>query len=442
MSYERVVTCRFPSGSVLPAVSGTTLTRRYYKKKEKDQEQEQSASAPEPVESLGLLPWEMESAEQLELVGRAMSSRTAQKVRQKITAMYECGLAKTFITLTFVNAVSDPVAVRCLAKLLKLWRDQWGKFQFLWVAERQNDNKKYPGNIHFHLVLDREIDIKKENARWVRLQYNSGIVYKVEKSGLDFLLDPTYMSNDAVSKYVNPLDVDYIRTSNGLKMYLAGYVTKSIGDNFKCRVWHCSRGVSQLATEIMSSPDIHRDLLQCFPGEKNTYVYKKDVVNKSGKVLRKAGEVVFPADKYNEHCSWVYIVNVEYCKQFTGLITKINRQIIDGKFVNSKQFLYYDYESYAREFLSLDDIGYKLYKQVVHSWANKDASNKFHIQARNLDLESDFYQYALANKSAGYFSVYTQQVYINKLGQRFYKGKLFDPDKFIQEIKQYNYASN
>lgn len=356
--------------------------------------------------------------------------------------MYEAGLAKTFMTLTFVNAVSDPVAVRCLAKLFKLWRDQWGKFNFLWVAERQNENKKYPGNIHFHVVLDREIDIKKENARWVRLQYNSGITYQVEKGGLSFLLDPTYMSNESISKYVNPLDIDYIRSSHGLKMYLAGYVTKSIGDKFFSRFWHCSRLVSQLATEIMTAPDIHRDLLELIPGEKNTYVYKKNVVHKkTGRILKAAGEIVFPVDYVNQYCSWVYIVNVEYCKQFTGLITQVNREIIAGDYSGRLKFMYYNYDEYAKNFLSLDDIGYKLYKKITHAWSNKDASSESHIISRSIDLENDFYQYAKAKKERGYFSVYTRQPYINKLGQRYYNNKLFEPDKFISEFKKYSHAN-
>lgn len=238
-----------------------------------------------------------------------MSGRTGAKIRSKIIAMYEAGIAKTFVTLTFVNAVTDPVAVRCLAKLLKLWRDQWGKFNFLWVAERQNSNKKYPGNIHFHLVLDRIIDIKKENARWARLQYNSGIRYFVSQDGTDYLVDPTAMSNEAISKYLNPLDVDRIRSSQGLSNYLTAYVTKSVGDEFKCRIWHCSGEVSALFTSVMCGADMHREFIKQLPGSPNTFVYKKEVRDKRGKIIRKVGDVILPVDNSNDHCSWVYIVN-------------------------------------------------------------------------------------------------------------------------------------
>lgn len=356
--------------------------------------------------------------------------------------MYEVGLAKTFCTLTFVNAVTDQVAVRCLGKLLKLWRDQWGEFSLLWVAERQNDNKKYPGNIHFHLVLDREVDIKKENARWTRLQYNSGIVYNVDKAGQNFVLDPTYLSNDTIAKYVNPFDIDYIKTSQGLKNYLAGYVTKSIGDIFKCRVWHCSRSVSRLATEIMTSPDIHRDLLQAIPGYKNTYVYKKDVVNKkSGKVIRKAGDIILPIDSCNDYCSWVYIVNVEYCKQFTDLITEVNRGILNGIYDTTHEFIFYDYTGYSREFLSVKDMSYKMYKRIAHNYRDTDSRSRYDIETKNIDPETDFYQYAKGNKSVGYWAVYTHQPYINKLGQRYYNNKLFEPNKFLKETKNYSYAN-
>jgi hypothetical protein len=387
------------------------------------------------------LPWELEGSEKTVFEGRKMSSRTAQKVRQKITAMYEVGLAKTFVTLTFVNKVDDQTAVKCLGKILREWRKDWGEFNYLWVAERQNENKKHPGNIHFHLVLDRTINIKKENARWVRLQYNSGVVYQVEKAGLSFPLEPLRMSNEAIARYVNPLDVDYIRSSHGLKMYLAGYVTKSIGDIFHCLVWHSSRGVSKLATEVMVSPSVHRDMIEQIPGQKNTYVYTRDVINRKGKVIRRAGDVILPKDQSNEFCSWVYIVNVEWAKVHTGLITELNREILAGKFDGELEVLYYDYEAYARAFFDLEDIGYKLYRKIAHSRDTMDAQFESDIKRRGLEFERDFYQYALAKRRRGYFAVYTDTPYINKIGQRFYRGKLFNPNEFVQQIKKYSYAN-
>lgn len=384
------------------------------------------------------LPWELSASEELEVQGRGMSTRTARKIREKITAMYEAGIAKAFVTLGFVNDCTDKMAVQVLAKMLREWRKDWGQFNFLWVVERQEN-----GRPHFHLVLDRTItklDIKRYNARWVRLQYNSGIVYtaragkKKKYQGPDLELNPLVMSPKQISEFVNPFDIDYIYSSNGLKSYLAGYVTKSIGEKFFCQTWHCSRGVSQLFTEVMTAPDVHRDLLKELPGSTNVYVYTKDVVDKKGRVKKKAGTMVFPVDNCNEFCSWVYIYNVESCKKYTWIITALNKELLRGDFDFEKKIIFYDYEGYAREFLQPSDFGYKLYKKVVHNYEAGDAYSFRNIKERALSIEDNFYQYALAMRKRGYYSVYTDQPYITTRGQRFYGGKLFVPAEFIREI--------
>lgn len=448
LGYERAVSCRFPAGSVLPAASGSSLVRQYKKKTHdavnEDLGKDQGiAEAAQAAQDQGdALPWEMTGAEMLENFGRPMSTRTARKVREKITAMYEAGIAKAFVTLGFVNDCPDSLAVKILAKMLREWRKEWGKFNFLWVVERQEN-----GRPHFHLVLDRTVrkeDIKRYNARWVRMQYNSGIVYtakagpKKKYQGPDLVLDPTNLSPAVIASYVNPFDIEYIYSSSGLKSYLAGYVTKSIGEKFKCQTWHCSRGVSELFTEIMTSADVHRKLLESYPGCPNVYVYKKDVVNpKTGQVKRKAGDIVFPVDNTNEHCSWVYIVNVEQTKVFTSLITDLNKEVLAGDFIFDKKIIFYDYEQYARAFLHPNDYGYKLYKKVVHDWSAKDASNYYHIEQREIDMETDFYQYSKAMRGRGYFSVYSEQPYITDKGQRFYNGKYFNQYEFLKEINNH-----
>lgn len=352
--------------------------------------------------------------------------------------MFEAGIARTFVTLGFVNDCSDALAVQVLAKMLREWRKEWGKFNFLWVIEHQEN-----GRPHFHLVLDRTItkgDIKRYNARWTRLQYNSGIVYYVKPGakkfeGQIYELNPLVISPAEIATFVNPFDIEYVNSSQGLRNYLAGYVTKSIGDIFKCQTWHCSRDVSKLFTEIMTSANTHRKLLEEFPGAPNVYVYKKDVVDKkTGKVKRYAGEMVFPKDYTNEFCSWVYIVNAEGVKCYTRLITELNREVLAGDFDVDKRIIYYDYERYAREFLEPYDFGYKLYKKIVHNYESGDAYGYKNINERKLNFENDFYQYGKAMRGRGYFSVYSEPVYITERGQRFYNGKYFNPDEFRKEV--------
>jgi len=201
---------------------------------------------------------------------------------------------------------------------------------------------------------------------------------------------------------------------------------------------HNIKGVHVFRNALIA--DVHRDMLERVPGQKNTYIYSKDIYNKKGKRIRKAGEILLPQDRYNEHCSWVYIVNAEWAKQHTGLITELNKEILQGKFDGQLEFKYYTYEQYAIDFLKPADYGYRLYKKTHHNWEAKDASHVTHIDKRKLDMEQDFYQFAKAHKGKKHLAVYCEQPYITVTGQRFYGDYYFNKHDFLKQIKNDHYA--
>jgi len=163
---------------------------------------------------------------------RMMSGRTKTKIRLKLHAFGQIFKHLTFVTLTFANIVSDEVAVVVLRKFLDNVKKRSIDFQYLWVAERQTNNKSFEGNIHFHLVTNKYWDIKKHWKYWLALQAKHGIIPR----------NSEYKPSSA-------FDVRIISTENPrqLGMYLTKYITKN-RSKFDCQVWNCSKKVSALYT--------------------------------------------------------------------------------------------------------------------------------------------------------------------------------------------------
>lgn len=482
IGYERVITSRFPEGSKQPAASGSCLNRRYRVKYEHQTWLERAllsdpipGTDPVPDDPAPVgegLPWDITPEQKMQLKGVSMSVRSAERIRTKIHAMYAAGIAKTFVTLTFVNSVTDRDALRCFQKLLKLWRDQWGKFNFLWVVERQQS-----GNVHFHVVLDRIIDVQRENKRWALLQYNSGVIYSTDcirrkkkdhlkisaalgamikeiipdrknddcqyyKLQSSVIVEPEKMNPAQLAFWLNPLDVVKVNSSHSLALYLASYVTKNIGEKFHCRVWHCSRGVSELFTSMMCGADMHREFIKQVPGVGNTYVYKKDIVDKRGRVVVKSGTVIFPKDCNNDYCSWVYIVNRVFAEKYINVIAAINRRVLAGE-ISSSDIIWYTYEDYARNYLQLDDFHYTEFNRVRNNYFDQDARGMNQIRRRGLNWENDFYQISKALGGAGDLSVYCDNPTFDKRGNRYYRGKQFSTGTILNlQLNTKNYVFN
>jgi hypothetical protein len=175
-----------------------------------------------------------------------LSGRSKQLVKGKCTAFYRsCPGRKTLCTLTFINDVSDAAAVRILNKFFTVLRKEFTDLQYIWIAERQ---LLTTNRIHFHIIINAFLPIKRFNALWIVQQYNAGICHP--KYSLDEIL--WYNNQGRMQEILNPVDVKRVKNISMLSSYLTKYITK--GNNkggFGCLAWHCSRQVSQLFLRVV-----------------------------------------------------------------------------------------------------------------------------------------------------------------------------------------------
>lgn len=204
-----------------------------------------------------------------------LSSRSRAKIRDKITAFFRAaGRSRTFATLTFIEKLDDGTAVEILNKFLTQLRKAFHRFEYIWVAERQEN-----GNIHFHMMLNKFLPVGRWNAMWVIAQYNSGLrgtrendteityeeILDLYRKDATVNFKPT-VKNPKTGKKVthmqlvlNPFDIREVKSVDLLSSYLTKYVTGQPYDTFfACRPWHSSRGVSRLFTKQLTTPSTFR----------------------------------------------------------------------------------------------------------------------------------------------------------------------------------------
>lgn len=167
---------------------------------------------------------------------RIMSRRTKAKIRRKVLAFARIHKHLSFLTLTFLNKVNEVDAVNILGKFLENVSKRSKDFQYLWVAEKQLENKVFANNIHFHVITNKYWKIDRWWKYWIELQQKHGI-----------------HARDKNFKPSSAFDVRAV-TGNNVKAianYLTYYVTKNEGE-FKCQIWNCSKKISRLKTNIYS----------------------------------------------------------------------------------------------------------------------------------------------------------------------------------------------
>lgn len=217
-----------------------------------------------------------------------LSARSRGKIKDKATAFFRaCPGSRVFCTLTFIDAVDDRSGVSILNKFLTSLRKKFGEVQFLWVAERQKKNVKFPGNIHFHIILNKRLPVGQWNALWALQQYNAGLVghdkYDQEITKVEFMEQYTQdvkekFKNKRIQGMLNPLDIKRVKSIGGLAMYLTKYITKQDKDEpFGCAAWHCSRRVSRMFVRATVGPSafaylksfanfkVDKDTGECWP---------------------------------------------------------------------------------------------------------------------------------------------------------------------------------
>lgn len=264
--------------------------------------------------------------------GNRLSRRTKEKIRDKILALYRaCAGRKgfrydrvdfTFVTLTFVNKIDDQAAVNLLGKFFDAVKLKYGKFHYIWVAERQGN-----GNIHFHLLADKRFELSYCNALWIKQQKESGIVnYKSEQkiykeTGKTFA--DMFRSKDytGIQKYLNPFDAKTVKTIDGVSAYLTNYVTKNT-DTFNCAAWHSSHTVSKLFTNALITKEIFdftsNNKINRIKGEwtdKETgEIYERTYINKT---------------YYGQYCTLNSIYNKNKFRKYLNDMESVNRYLLE-----------------------------------------------------------------------------------------------------------------
>lgn len=170
---------------------------------------------------------------------RSMSKRTKQKLRKKLTCFARCYKRLSFVTLTFLNQVTDKQAVDILRKFIDNVKKRSYDFQYIWVIERQTKNDEFRGNPHFHMITNKYWKIDKWWNYWLTLQQKNGVVPR-EK---DF-------------KPTSAFDVKQLNSNNikSISSYVTKYISKNDG-KFKSQVWNCSRKVSELYTDFYTDEE-------------------------------------------------------------------------------------------------------------------------------------------------------------------------------------------
>jgi hypothetical protein len=165
---------------------------------------------------------------------RVMSRRTQSKIRKKLIAFARIHQKLTFVTLTFVNKVSDRLAIKVLGTFLDNVSKRFKDFQYIWVVEKQTKNKIFENNIHFHLVTNKYWEISRWWAYWVEVQKKFGVIPRNQE------FNPT-----------SAFDVKTIKSNNikAVGNYITKYVTKNKG-SFHGMLWNCSKKISQLYTDF------------------------------------------------------------------------------------------------------------------------------------------------------------------------------------------------
>lgn len=252
------------------------------------------------------------------------SKRSRGKVKDKATAFFRAAQQqRAFVTLTFIEDVDDRRGVKILNKFLTVLRKERPGLEYLWVAEHQEERKER--TIHFHMIVNRRLPIKRYNALWTLQQYNEGLVghhangeliskQEIEKRYQHDITSKFKKKDpDSVQAVLNPFDIEEAYNIYGLGKYLTQYITKQADkDPFGCLNWHCSRKVSKLFTKEVVSP--------------STFRYMCSLANV--RINFDTGQCWTPKPLAKQFFTMVYVNNKGAPLRILGQMEQINKWII------------------------------------------------------------------------------------------------------------------
>jgi len=170
----------------------------------------------------------------------------------------KAGIKFVFITLTlpaYQNHTDQEIKHRALRPFLQQLQRIHRVRNYLWVAEPQK-----AGNIHFHIIVDREIDHRKLRKLWNGYMQDLGYIQDYRDGQLHFHRDGFQVRSELLEKWSygaqveaymrgtkenwsnpNTTDIHKINHIKNLPAYMTKYITKSNGSRpIDGRLWGCS----------------------------------------------------------------------------------------------------------------------------------------------------------------------------------------------------------
>lgn len=147
-----------------------------------------------------------------------------------------------FYTISFPKNTSDNTAHRMLNSWLTTLRTSHGLKNYLWIAERQQNN-----TIHFHLAIGHYLNIRLVNDVMKNLLHDAIRKQEIEYSHFEC---SKYNGVDICKDKKTGKVINFAKGQSGkaLGRYLTKYITKD-KTVFKRQAWQCSKKLTGLFTK-------------------------------------------------------------------------------------------------------------------------------------------------------------------------------------------------
>lgn len=241
-----------------------------------------------------------------------MSKRTKAKIRDKATAFYRSIPNRIFVTLTFIEHVDDKVGKKILNKFLTVVRREVKGFQYLLISEHQPQRQQR--TIHFHMLCNRRLTIRRFNNLWVLQQYNAGLTgHRANGEAISKAEIQARYKDGSIQKVLNPVKAEKAHCLSAISWYITKYVTKQKRtEKFGCLTWQCSRRVSSLFTSQVVSP--------------SAFAFLRSFRN--WKLDRQTGEIFQPRESGGPFHKVIYVNNKPVVLENLRMLETVNEWLM------------------------------------------------------------------------------------------------------------------
>lgn len=237
----------------------------------------------------------------------------------------------SFITLTLSSKMSEKINyTNYLKQLLEKLETRYNKFNYAWKIEYQKN-----GNLHFHLITDKEMDWKIVRSQWNKIQSNHVDEYQIKqkmkyKNGYYFDAEMLDYKGDVVEDQIqfnrykkgtkanwrnpNSTDVKIVNDNNGIGAYIGKYISKANDENEEQihthkikRFYGCSDSLRELKYTTINECELDLEIIsvlidcklkdirdenyryKCSISEK---IYSDQIINRESETLQKNRDIL------------------------------------------------------------------------------------------------------------------------------------------------------